>query len=69
MIVRTDINGSRCVVFKTPGRDGPYIDAKPDPHLRGIEVIEVVRNGHVCDRVFSLTEFAPATIINLMRTL
>lgn len=58
------ISGSYCVIYKG---QGTYIDAQKKGDDK--TSIEIVYNGQVRTRVVVLNEYAPATLIDLMRML
>ena len=65
MKVRTDISGSKLVVFLSPER---YIDVKHDVRYPAHSFIEVVRSGRVRRRQTVHDSEAPEAIIKLMRS-
>lgn len=65
MRVDTSIGGSRLVVFFS---NDNYIDVRKDTRPDRCEVAEVVRRGHMVERVPLLPKNAAETVVGLIRS-
>lgn len=66
-IIHTTISGAICVVQMDPHWE-LYIEVK-DGMYSNHDLLEVVRAGHVIDRLYEHKDKAPEIIVNLMRSL